>query len=83
MVNGQLNFSQQESLVERKAQPGEFPWQVAIERRINHTQKFDEYCGGSILSQNTILTAAHCFHDGTLVFNTIYYIFNKYYLLCI
>ena len=63
----------------RTAQPGEFPWQVAIEKRINHTEKFGEYCGGSILSQNTILTAAHCFHDEKLVFNKYYlkYVINS------
>lgn len=38
-----------------KSRPGEWPWQVSL--RINGTQ----WCAGSILSENFILTAAHCF----------------------
>ncbi|XP_075451198.1 serine protease 55-like [Ascaphus truei] len=34
---------------------GEFPWQVSIQNRNSH------FCGGSILNNWWILTAAHCF----------------------
>jgi trypsin len=30
------------------------PWQISLQRNGAH------HCGGSILNQNTILTAAHC-----------------------
>lgn len=36
------------------AQRGEFPWQVAI--IINN----DNFCGGSLISNHHVLTAAHC-----------------------
>ena len=35
------------------AQPGEFPW-IASLATTSH------FCGGSVLTSNTILTAAHC-----------------------
>ena len=45
----------------RKAKDGEFPWQVSIVR--NETDlplSVGHVCGGTILSERTILTAAHC-----------------------
>lgn len=51
-----------------EAQLGEFPWQVSWQR-----QGFGSYshsCGGSILNENWILTAAHCcagIYDGKIV----------------
>ncbi|MGH0177069.1 UNVERIFIED_CONTAM: hypothetical protein FKN15_074243 [Acipenser sinensis] len=38
-------------------QPGEIPWQIVM---INTDTK-DWYCGGSILNERWIITAAHCF----------------------
>ena len=43
----------------RYAKDGEVPWQVSLWRVIN---KDDFYCGGSILSDQWILTAAHCIY---------------------
>ena len=37
--------------------PGTHPWQVSIRYRANDVS----FCGGSILSKNWIVTAAHCF----------------------
>ncbi|XP_062514658.1 CUB and sushi domain-containing protein 2-like isoform X2 [Corticium candelabrum] len=37
------------------ADPGEWPWQVMLERA-----QGDVWCGGSLLSERTIVTAAHC-----------------------
>jgi trypsin len=38
----------------RKTKIGEFPWVVAL---MNRNRQF---CGGSLINQNTVLTAAHC-----------------------
>ncbi|RWS21855.1 trypsin-like protein [Leptotrombidium deliense] len=37
---------------------GEFPWQVALTRKVNSSYLF--HCGGAILNSNWIVTAAHC-----------------------
>ena len=42
------------------AKPNEFPWQVSW-RYINpSTEKDQHICGGSIIDDNYIVTAAHC-----------------------
>ncbi|XP_037380646.1 serine protease 55 [Talpa occidentalis] len=43
-----------------EAGEGEFPWQVSVQAR---SQPF---CGGSIISEWWVLTAAHCFHNTDL-----------------
>lgn len=47
----------------RKAKKGEFPWQVSI-ASVSSTGSKKHFCGGTILSENTILTAAHCVASG-------------------
>lgn len=45
----------------RLALPGEFPWQVTL-----HNSEFDSpdhECSGTIISENYILTAAHCLSE--------------------
>ncbi|XP_052132727.1 brachyurin-like [Frankliniella occidentalis] len=44
-----------------EAAPGQFPHQVGI-WIYKHKSKF--FCGGSILNQNTVITAAHCAEAG-------------------
>nr|AUI10835.1 putative PQM protease precursor [Zoropsis spinimana] len=41
------------------AQPGKYPWMVSIQENVNGNWK--HICGGSILNENWIVTAAHCF----------------------
>lgn len=43
----------------QEALPNEFPWQVALVRAGGHTP----ICGGSIISDRHVLTAAHCTND--------------------
>nr|AUI10831.1 putative PQM protease precursor [Viridasius fasciatus] len=41
------------------SKPGAYPWMVSIHENVSGTWK--HICGGSILNENWIVTAAHCF----------------------
>lgn len=42
------------------AAEGQFPWTVAIVRKADGSQ----FCGGSLIASEWVLTAAHCFYTG-------------------
>ncbi|KAM7044778.1 coagulation factor IX [Molossus nigricans] len=42
----------------KNAKPGQFPWQVLLNGKI------DAFCGGSIINEKWVVTAAHCIEPG-------------------
>ncbi|KAB5553821.1 hypothetical protein PHYPO_G00043120 [Pangasianodon hypophthalmus] len=48
------------------AAPGSWPWQVSIQSGGSH------FCGGSLINENWVLSAAHCFQSITAPEITIY-----------
>uniref|UniRef100_A0A8C7A0Y3 Coagulation factor IX n=1 Tax=Neovison vison TaxID=452646 RepID=A0A8C7A0Y3_NEOVI len=42
----------------KDAKPGQFPWQVLLNGKI------EAFCGGSIISEKWVVTAAHCIEPG-------------------
>ncbi|XP_022377028.1 coagulation factor IX isoform X2 [Enhydra lutris kenyoni] len=42
----------------KDAKPGQFPWQVLLNGKI------DAFCGGSIINEKWVVTAAHCIEPG-------------------
>nr|XP_024214446.1 chymotrypsin-like elastase family member 2A [Halyomorpha halys] len=46
----------------KDSKPNQYPWHVGIYRRDN-SSKYEYICGGSIIYDNVIITAAHCVFD--------------------
>ena len=55
IVGGQL-VTKDKIVGGQPAEKNEFPWQVALVYRFQQSP----FCGGSLISSNTVLTAAHC-----------------------
>ena len=47
-----------------KAKPGDWGWQVLIKKNN------DTYCGGSLINDQWIITAAHCVVDEYILIKT-------------
>jgi len=44
----------------REAQPGAYPWQVALIDPLQPNTYTGQFCGGSLIDEEWVLTAAHC-----------------------
>lgn len=72
---GSLTRGQAETLIVggSSAVKGQFPYQVSIRDIYTH----QHFCGGVIINEHFILTAAHCFFQRTLNSMSFYGVVNK------
>ncbi|XP_050526640.1 modular serine protease-like isoform X15 [Daktulosphaira vitifoliae] len=48
----------------KNSKPSEVPWNVGVYHKENNV--YSHICGGSLISQNLVVSAAHCFYDENL-----------------
>ncbi|KAM6907886.1 coagulation factor IX-like [Xenentodon cancila] len=48
------------------ALPGEIPWQVSLMSRSDSNSRAETFCGGSLLSDLWVITAAHCLMEAEI-----------------
>lgn len=53
----------------REATPGAWPWQVGLINRMNENTFLGQFCGGTLIASDWVLTAAHCVDgvEGSLI----------------
>ncbi|XP_006194603.1 coagulation factor IX [Camelus dromedarius] len=65
ILNNTTQSNQSEDLTRivggKDAKPGQFPWQVLLKR------KTTAFCGGSIINEKWVVTAAHCIEPGVKI----------------
>jgi secreted trypsin-like serine protease len=57
-----------------ESKQGSWPWQVAL--LLNGTQ----FCSGSLINEDWVVTASHCFHGKVLVKKVDRVTFNFFYI---
>lgn len=62
--------AQQRIVGGRDAHKGEAPWQASLRNiQLDNKHGFGHghYCGGALIKNNTVLTAAHCIYKGKYI----------------
>ncbi|XP_036974338.1 coagulation factor IXb [Acanthopagrus latus] len=56
-----------------EASPGQIPWQVALMSHSATLQRAEPFCGGSLLSEYWVITAAHCLAQADIA-NRVFFV---------